>query len=164
MARGSRVVFNRKAMPQIDLAMGDGLFEVGKQMVEKAAGNAPDDPRMFARRTSRAGTEYWGHLPGSSGRGEGLPKQGGVLLYVDGKKAGGWSTRGGQPRAPRAAKVTKRMGVVVIAGFGFPARLNERGTLNSPAHPFVQPAFDSIAPQTARIMAPITSARLKGMR
>lgn len=144
MARGSKIAFNRAAMAEVDLAVADGLFEVGKAFIETASGRAPDSP--------------FEPYP----TGEGLPKQGGVLAYVDGKKVAGWSGTGKQPKAPRAARVSRRMGVVVIAGFGFPARFNEVGTVKHAAQPFVTPSADEIITpsNSVAILAPIVSGKL----
>lgn len=142
MARGSKIAINRSRVDGVMLAVADGMFEVGKQMVEAAATTAPDYPT--------------GRWPIN----EGLPKQGGVLAYYDGKKVAGYGLDGRQPRPPRAARVSRSRGIIVIVGWGFPARFNEFGTVKMPANPFFTPAADRIEPQAVPIMTPVVSAEL----
>lgn len=142
MARGSKMVVNRAAIDEVTLAMADGLFALGKAIVEEASGRAPDSP--------------YDPYP----KGEGLPKQGGVLAYVNGKKVAGWSLTGKQPKPPRAARVSKGRGVVVIVGWGFPGRFQEFGTVRHGAQPFFTPAVDATLPRATGIMAPIIGPKL----
>lgn len=142
MARGSKVVLNRSALDQVTLALADGLFAVGKAIVDAGATVAPDSP--------------YEPYPAS----EGLPKQGGVLAYHDGKKIGGYGLDGKQPRVPRAAHISRSRGVVVIVGWGFPARFNEFGTVRTPAQPFFAASVDAALPQATQIMAPIVGPEL----
>ena len=66
-----------------------------------------------------------------------------MLAYIGNLKVFGWSLRGDQPKKPRAARlVTKQHSVVVLGGFGFPARFVERGTQRTPAQPFFAPEFE----------------------
>lgn len=121
----ARMETKRGAFDKITLAVADGLFDTAKQIILDASDNAPDSP----------------YEPYPSG--EGLPKQGGVLAYASNQKIGGWSIRGPQPRKPRSIRVdTKRHSVVVAAGFGFPARFAEAGTIRMPGRPFLAPARD----------------------
>ena len=62
MARGSKVTINRANADQIALAIHDGLFALGTNIIERA--RPPDLPPM----------------------GVGLVDQGGAIGYVDGKK------------------------------------------------------------------------------
>jgi hypothetical protein len=126
-------------MDQARLAVADGIFEVGKAVIENA------DP------------------PDASPYGEGLPQQGGVLAYIDGKKVNGWSLQGNQPKPPRAARISRTRGTVILVGWGFPARFNETGTVEMAAQPFFTPSADEIVtPASAtRIMAPVVSGRLR---
>jgi hypothetical protein len=120
-----RVVLNRAAVTDLGLAVADGILEVGQQII--AAARPPDSPDP--------------PFP----TGQGLPLQGGVLVYVDGQKVAGWHQRGKQPRKPRAAK-TPKGAIVGIVGYGFPGRFAETGTANSPAQPFLSPATDQVTP------------------
>lgn len=140
MARGSKVVLNRSKLDQVTLAVADGLFAVGKAIVDAAhPADSPYEP-----------------FPA----GEGLPRQGGVLAYVNGKKVAGYGLDGKQPRAPRAAHVSRGRGVEVIVGWGFPARFNEFGTIRMPAHPFLTPARNQVLPQTNAILADVAGPEL----
>jgi HK97 gp10 family phage protein len=143
MARGSKVVLNRSRLDQVTLAVADGLFAVGKQIIDTARpADSPYEP-----------------FP----TGEGLPLQGGVLAYVNGKKVAGYGLDGRQPRAPRAARVSRGRGVEVIVGWGFPARFNEFGTVKMAAQPFFTPAELAVLPQTNAILAEVTGPKLKGI-
>ena len=141
MARkpSAKVVLARSGLTTLGLAIADGLLEVGRTIVEVA--DPPDSP-----------------LPPYP-LGQGLPLQGGVIVYVDGKKVAGWSQRGTQPVKPRAAE-TPKGAVVAIVGYGFPGRFNEAGTLNSPAQPFLSPALDQTAPHIGEIVAGVTGPQL----
>lgn len=149
MARkpSGRVVLHRGKLDQVTLHVADGLLEVGRTIVELASGRAPDsplDPYPI---------------------GEGLPKQGGVLVFAAGGKTSGWSTRGPQPRLPRAARPSVRQhSVVAIIGFGFPGRLAERGSVNHAGQPFLTPTRDEVAPHIPAIVGRVTRPRLAGKR
>jgi hypothetical protein len=125
MARGpsARVVLHRGTLDAISLGIADGLFDMAKAVVDAAAPRMADSP----------------HDPYPTG--EGLPKQGGALAYVRGGKVAGWSQRGGQPKKPRSLRAASKGSVLVIGGYGFPARLEEFGSLHNPAHPALTPAL-----------------------
>jgi hypothetical protein len=146
MAKGptKRVRLNRGALDKVTLAVSDGLFELAKQVVTEAGATAPDSPLD--------------PFP----TGEGLPKQGGVLGFVNGQKVNGWSLRGTQPAKPRSMRATVKSGVTVVAGFGHPARFVERGTIRTPAQPFFQPTADRlITPENARaVLEPLVASKL----
>lgn len=130
--RRSRVVLNRSRVEATRLALADGLMDAGKAVIEVASRQAPDSP--------------YDPYP----RGEGLPKQGGVMALVDGKQVGTWHIRGAKVDRPRAARGAR--GTVVFAGFGFPGRFQEFGTVNHPAQPFLTPARDTVAPRIPELM------------
>lgn len=130
-APSKRVVLNRAALSRLELAIADGLLEAGRTIIETA--DPPDSPLE----------------PYPTG--EGLPLQGGVLVYVDGKKVAGWSKRGVQPKKPRAAR-TPKGSMIAIVGFGFPGRFNELKT------PFLSPAVDQVAPHVIPIVADAVKA------
>ncbi len=138
MAKGftKRVQLHRDALDQVTLATADGMFAVGKAILEAAR---PPDATPF---------------------GEGLVDRGGVLAYVDGKKVNGFGMDGKQPKPPRAARVSKGRGAVVIVGWGFPARFQEFGTIHHGAQPFFTPAVDATMPRSQQIMAPVVKAKL----
>lgn len=139
------VVLRRNALPRVTRIIADGLHEWGRVVVEQASADAPDsplDPYPI---------------------GEGLPKQGGVLTYVGKDKVDGWSIRGPQPNKPAAARpLLGPDSATVIAGFGFPARFAETGTIDTPSQPFLRPAFDRLAPAAPKIIGTITRAKIGG--
>jgi hypothetical protein len=141
------MVLNQSRITDVALIVADGLFEVARTIVELAAERAPDSP------TPTPAFPY--------GAGEGLPRQGGVLVYVENKKTHGWSLRGDQPKKPRAVREsTKAHAIVAIAGFGFPARFNERGTINQPARPFLAPVRDQVEGHVAEMVGEVTRPKL----
>jgi hypothetical protein len=143
----SRMELNQSRLDDVTLAVADGLFEAGRTIVELASERAPDSP--------------YDPFPA----GEGLPKQGGVLVYVANKKTHGWSIRGDQPVKPRAARLTTKLhSVVAIIGFGFPGRFNEAGTIRQPARPFLTPSANEVAPHIPEIVGSVTRPKLAGMR
>lgn len=139
------VRLRRGALDAVVLAVADGLEEAGRVIVEYASASAPDSPDE----------------PYPTG--EGLPKQGGVLVYVEGQKVGGWSTRGPQPNKPKAARLlVKQHSVTAIVGFGFPARLQETGTIKQAADPFLAPARDLIGPNVPNIVGTVARPKIGG--
>lgn len=140
MARGpsARVVLNRQALDQAILAVADGFAEAAKLSIEIA------DP------------------PDRTPYGVGLTKRGGYLAYVNGKKIAGGGRDGRQPKKPRA--VNARDGIVVVAGFGFPGRFQELGTVHHGAQPFLTPVMLAIKPQIPAIVARQVAARGIGRR
>jgi hypothetical protein len=128
-ARGvsAKVRLRHDTLDAVTRIVADGATEAGKVIVEIASANAPDSP----------------YEPYPTG--EGLPRQGGVLTYVNGDKVAGWSLRGPQPAKPRAARViVKAHSVTTLIGFGFPGRFAEGGTIHQPARPFLAPARDQV--------------------
>lgn len=141
MARkaSARVVLNRQAIDRVILAVGDGALAVGEEIVREA--KPPD------------ATPY----------GSGLVTAGGWLGYVDGKKIGGGGLDGKQPKPPRSVGVSRTKGIVILAGFGFPGRFQELGTINHPAQPFLTPAADSVLPKAPSIMERHVRPKLRSM-
>lgn len=144
----SRLRLEQSRLDDVTFIVADGLFEAARVIVEKAAAQAPDSP--------------FEPYP----EGEGLPKQGGVLVYAGNKKTHGWSIRGDQPAKPRAVRAsTKEHSVVAVLGFGFPGRFAEGGTVNHAAQPFLAPARDSVGVEgVANIVGEVTRPRLAGPR
>ena len=138
--RSARVVLNRKALDGITLAIADGAHAVAKAIVLEA------DP------------------PDASPFGEGLVTSGGTLVYVGSKKVDGWSMRGQQPKKPRRFRVPKTQGVAAIAGFGFPGRFQEFGTVNQRAQPFLAPARDRVIPRAVAILRQAAAYRIARLR
>lgn len=141
----ARMELNKSAFDVVAVAVADGLFEAAKGIILDAGANAPDSP--------------YDPYP----LGEGLPKQGGVLGYIGNKKTHGWSIRGDQPKKPRSLRVVaKEHFVVIAAGFGFPARFADRGTVRTPAQPFLGPAFDRGTPGIPAVVAEIARPKIGG--
>jgi len=140
------MVLNQSRLDEVTLAVADGVFEAARTIIELAAQRAPDSP--------------YDPYPA----GEGLPKQGGVLVYVANKKTHGWSIRGDQPKKPRAVRdSTKAHSVVAVAGFGFPARFNELGTIRQRARPFLAPSAREVQPHIPDIVGAVTRPKLAAM-
>jgi len=139
MARkvNSRVVLNRAALNEVDLAIADGLEEVVRSVVEAAQ---PPDAAPY---------------------GEGLVTHGGWLVYAGSKKVGGGSLDGRQPKKPRAFRVAGSRMIQAIAGFSFPGRFQEAGTAKMAANPFLTPAAGRVVPHAPQIMKPAVSRRLR---
>lgn len=138
MARkaSTRVVFNRRALDVVDLALADGLEEVARTVVEDA--DVPD------------ATPY----------GSGLVVRGGWLVYAGSKKVGGGSKDGRQPKKPRAFRVAGSRIIQAMAGFSFPGRFLETGTSKMSARPFLTPSRNRVIPHAASIMKPAVRRRL----
>lgn len=85
--------------------------------------------------------------PDATPFGEGLVTEGGTAVWVNGKKVGG---EGNKPRGLRVQKP----GATAIAGFGFPGRFQEVGTVHQPPRPFLTPAANLALPN-----APITLSK-----
>lgn len=131
----ARVVVNREALNRVHLALVDGVEEVARTIVETA--NAPDQTPF----------------------GVGLVRNGGWAVYSDGKKVGGGGLDGTQPAKPRA--FVAGPGISAVAGFGFPARFQEVGTVHQPARPFLTPAGLAVAGMAGSIMRDAIKARIR---
>ena len=138
MARkpSSRVVLNRGALDELHLALVDGVEEIARTIVETAD---PPDATPF---------------------GEGLVTQGGWLVYSGSKKVAGGSLVGLQPKKPRAFRVAAATIIQAIAGFGFPARFQETGTVDQPARPFLWPTALRVKAVAGDIMRSAVGSRL----
>lgn len=137
----ARVTHNRKALGLVVLFQGDALNEIAEQVVRAA--EPPDSP--------------YDPFP----RGKGLPLQGGWGTWVDGQKVAGGSLRGPQPKKPRGLA---RDGIVAVAGFGFPARLVELGTIRTHARPFLTEAVHRVLPGSEVRISKAIRRRLAGVR
>jgi hypothetical protein len=136
----AKVVLNRAALSEVHLALAEGVEEVCRTVVEVAD---PPDATPF---------------------GEGLVTRGGWLVYDGPKKVGGGSLGGLQPKKPRAFKVKGTAGIVGIAGFGFPGRFQETGTVNQPARPWFTPAVVQVKGVAPQIMQGVVGPRLRGAK
>lgn len=108
-----RIELNRSAFDAITLAVADGAFELAKSVIEGA------------------------DVPDAAPYGEGLVQGGAAIAYVGKKRIGVWSKTGSSVKKPRAARLSA--GVTVIAGYGFPGRFKETGTVRMAATPFLAP-------------------------
>lgn len=131
----ARVVLNRQALDTVHLALAEGVEEVARTIVETA------DP------------------PDATPYGVGLVRSGGWAVFAGSKKVAGGSQDGTQPNKPRGFR-PEPTGITGIAGFGFPARFQEVGTVQQPARPFLWPAAMRVAGSAAAIMRDVVGPRL----
>lgn len=139
MSKGqkARVVLNRQAFHQIDLANTDGLMAVAEEVINAA--RPPDAPPY----------------------GKGLLQGGGWLAYFGSKKIGGQMQDGRNVSKPRSLRDTLQ---VAIAGWGFPGRFVELGTVDTPAEPFLTAAVASVEPHADVVLSKRIRGRLAGLR
>lgn len=164
MPQTSRVVLNRAAFAEIDLAIADGLFAVAQRVLEVV--KVPDSPLLKELVTTSSGKVRWEHIGGTepAGKGQGLVQGGGALAYLGGKKVNGTTIGGKQVKKPRALN-TRDGQAVAIVGFGFPARFVELGTVHTHAEPFLTPAVMAVAGSEAEVLiSEATKRRLAGFR
>jgi hypothetical protein len=91
------------------------------------------------------------NVPDAPPEGKGLVQSGSWVVYIDKKKVGGTAT------ISRADK----KGIVLYAGYGFPGRFNEIGTINQPARPFFAPAFLAAVRDITPTLKPHVAERLR---
>lgn len=77
-------------------------------------------------------------------------------VWADGKKVAGTAQK------PRSAKV--KTGITLLAGFPFPARFNEMGTVHQPPRPFLTPTLTEVVPGTGRYLSIAVRKRIAGLR
>lgn len=135
----TRVVLNRKAFAEITLATADGLFELAKAIVENAH---PSDAPPY---------------------GKGLVEGGGAVAWAGKKKVNGTTIGGKQISKPRSLKLDATQ-ATAIAGFGFPARFLELGTVDTAAEPFLTPAVFATVGSAEVIISSAMARRLRGQR
>lgn len=89
--------------------------------------------------------------------GKGLVTTGDWGVWVGTKKVDGTATK------PRTVKT--RTGVVtLVAGYGFPGRFQELGTINQPARPFLTPPVLEVTPTTPDYLRAPVKRALAGVR
>lgn len=119
--RKARVVMNRAALNEMQLAMADGLLTLGQKVIADASALAPRDPETAASR--------------------GVPMMadtGHAVVYALGKRVGGEE---GEIAKPRGLKTTPDR---VVLGMWFSSPLShfaEFGTVKERARPFFTPAL-----------------------
>ncbi len=89
--------------------------------------------------------------------GRGLVKRGGTGVWVNGKKTGGNASK------PRQLRLDKP-GATAIVGYGFPARFEEIGTVDTPSHPFLTPGVMRTLPDAEVHISPAVQRRLAASR
>lgn len=134
----SRMELNRKAFDAITLAQVDGLHAVALEVI--ATTRPPDAPPI----------------------GEGLVQGGGTLAYLGNKKVAGEMQDGRNVSKPRSLRV-KAGEMVAIAGWGFPGRFVEKGTVDTPSEPFLTPAVNRVTPSGERIITEGIREHLSGL-
>ncbi len=64
-----------------------------------------------------------------------------------------------------AADWTKvKTGITLLAGFPFPARFNEMGTIHQPARPFFTPTLVEVLPGSDRYLSLAVRKRIAGVK
>lgn len=139
MKRTARVELNRAAFDTLDVAHSDALFAVAVKVIETA--RPPDAPPY----------------------GKGLVQGGGALGFVGKKKVNGTTIGGRQIRKPRSLRL-KGDEVAAIAGWGFPGRFVELGTVDTHADPFLTRAVAIVEPQAEVVISDAIAKRLRGER
>jgi hypothetical protein len=141
MARAykSRVVLNRKAFTEIELAQADALFEVAKEVL--------------------AVFHPWDAPP----HGQGLPEGEGAIAYYGRKKVGATQIGGRDVAKPRQLRLADGESKVAV-GIGFPGRFLELGTVDIAADPRLTEAVNRVVPGAEVIISDTIKRRLAGMR
>lgn len=148
----TRVVVNRAALDAITLGLADGMQAIGERIVKNA--RPPSD--VGSETAAEAEEEQAEKRPP-------LVKNGGAATWVNGRKVAGFGLDGKQPGKPRSAKLAKP-GITMIAGFGFPGRFQEFGTIRQGAQPFLSPAIAEELPGADPILSENLKRRLAGVR
>lgn len=108
----SRVVLNRAALDDFQLAVAAGLEALGRDVIARAAPNAPDDPSTSSR----------------------IADTGRYAVYSGSRKVAGEANK---PRRLR----TRKGSITVAMGFGHPlAHIFERGTTVRRTHSYADHA------------------------
>jgi len=154
--RKARIVWNRDAVGAITLGMADALEQVMAAIIADASASAPTDPVIAAKRG----------VPMLKDTGRVAVFAGGV--NKSGKAASllvsGTTERTQAGNKPRGAKTPVDQ-VVGFAMFDSPiAHLQELGTVNMPAHPFLIPAFNRNVGGLAGVIEPAIGKRLAGSK
>jgi hypothetical protein len=89
--------------------------------------------------------------PDAPAYGQGLVTTGGTYAAVNGKKIAGNAAK------PRSAP---KAGILVVAGFSFPGRFQETGTVHHRAQPFLMPAVNAVVPNAESVIGPAVKRRI----
>lgn len=95
--------------------------------------------------------------PDATPFGEGLVTTGAAGAWIDGRKVGGASQK------PRGLRLPPKA-VAAIAGFGFPGRFQELGTIHQAPQPFLTPATELVVPRLGSIVGPFVQRKLRRLR
>lgn len=95
-------------------------------------------------------------VPDAAPFGKGLITRGGFIVFLDGRQIAGTASRPSREWA-------SAHGVVAFAGWGFPGRFQELGTINQPARPFVTPSYEREVEQREAHMRPAMAYRLRSV-
>lgn len=134
----ARVVLNRKAFDTLTLGAADGLLEFSKDLL--LAVHPPSD---VAYETAAE------HAEEVEQKRPPLAQNGGALVFIGFKKVAGWGLDGRQPKRPYRTRLS-RTRIQALAGFGFPGRFNEMGTIHQPSRPFFSPVIAEKIPDAQR--------------
>ena len=142
--RGAQMVWNKAQIDALQMGMADGLIAIGGQIIADAVS-----------------TMKPGHLDAPP-YGEGLIASGYSSVWALGKLVSGSAEVAASKNKPRGLKVPVDQ-VVMIAAFSNPvAHLQELGTVNMPARPFLIPAFNRQVPGAGSVIVPAMGKRAKG--
>lgn len=119
----TKTVLNHQALDEIRRNFVDGMAAIGEKVIEVATPHVPDAPPI----------------------GVGLIQRGGYAVWADGQKVAGTAAK------PRGE--VPKQGVVLMAGYDFPARFLEEGTIHITPRPWVTPAFVEVMPDKDGILA-----------
>jgi len=93
------------------------------------------------------------NVPDAPPYGKGLVTRGGFIVFLNGVQVAGSGSRPGR-------EWVSARGVVGFAGFGFPGRFQELGTVNQSPRPFLMPSFERQMNYLDAHMRPAMMARL----
>lgn len=133
MAVSRRTVLNRKALTALAEGFVEGMAAMGAAVIAVA------------------------HPPDQDPTGQGLITTGDWGVWAGTKKVAGTATK------PRSAKLSKTGGIMLVAGYDFPGRFQELGTIHQPARPFLTPAMLQVIPGAEDFIRPAVVKRLKAI-
>ena len=130
MARGAsgarRIEINRAKVEEMTLRVADGIFQAAQEAIHAAR------PPV-------------GIGPYNKWHPYAMVARGGVVGFVGGKRFAVYA-RAGMKGSVKPSKTVKARSatIVVTGGFGYPARLNEFGTIHNQPRPFLTPVFMTV--------------------
>lgn len=161
----ARTVINYKALTAIQAGFVDGFAAMGKAIIERTR---PPDAPPIGQGLVQEGA--WGVWAGGKkvAQSDPTPVQtieetvtggsfGHAVKVHKARKIGGAVTKPRQVKLPRS-------GIVLVAGYDFPARFNEFGTIHQPARPFFTPSIMAEIPSTSDYIRKPVRERLAKVR